>query len=163
MNLPFGNAPKVVAVLVVFIALWLIAPIKSCHAAELELTGGVAVIRGNTSSLGAKLIVPNVVGDYGDLACGILLIGASTWNGNNQTQAIVHCQLQTRISRFVFGIGPAKLQHADAYNSGGVNFSLSAQVRAYRDLYLGWQHFSNAGSLYPNYGRDVVTASWRFK
>jgi hypothetical protein len=114
INTPFGNAPKVVAVLVVFIGLWLIAPIRSCHAAELELTGGIAAIRGETSALGAKVIFNNAVGDYGDIACGVMLIGQSSWNGTNQTQAIVHCQLQTRVSRFVFGIGPAKLQHTDA-------------------------------------------------
>ena len=165
--LPFGNAPKVVAILIVFVLLWLLPFVLgqcSARAAELEFSAGSAVIRGPASAMGAKLIVPNVVSNVADAACGFMLIGGSTYRNEWQrTQAAVHCQLISHVGRFNFGLGAGVLQHDDAYNGGKINFSLMLQVRVWKELYLTLdQHFSNSASAEPNLGRDLVLASWRF-
>jgi hypothetical protein len=160
---PFGNAPKVQAILVVFVILFLLGVAKCAHGAELEFSGGVTTLRGPTSAMGLKVIWPGAVAGRADLSCGLLLVGASDWHSHNANQAIEHCQVLNHLGRFSIGVGVAHLQNADDYNSGSVNFSLTAQAHLWSDWWLGWQHFSNAGTSMPNYGRDMVLLTWRFR
>ena len=165
--LPFGNAPPLVAVLVLFVFLFLLPFLfGQCTAkgAEFEFSGGSTVVRGPASAMGLKVIVPDVITKNADLGCGLMLIGASTYNGAPQlTQAAVHCQIISHLDRFNFGLGAGVLQHDDAYNGGKVNFSLMLEVRTWEQLYVQYQHFSNSGSAAPNLGRDLALLSWRFR
>ena len=166
--LPFGNAPPIVGILIIFVVLWLLPFIlgdcSKAHGAELEFSAGSAVIRGPASAIGAKAIVPGVITEHGDAACGFMLIGASDYKGEPQrTQALVHCQIISHIDRFNFGLGAGVLQHDDAYNGGKFNFSLMLEVRTWEQLYVTYQHFSNSASAEPNLGRDLVLLAWRFQ
>jgi hypothetical protein len=166
-KLPFGNSPALVPLLILVVALFIAGFVKSCHAAEFEFTGAYTALRGPASAMGAKVIVPDLIGTAADGACGFMLIGASTYEGVHQIpQAVAHCQLLSHVTpRFSVGIGLAKLQHADAYNSGAINFSLELEYRVWRQIYVGWQHFSNSGTSDPNLGRDLpfIAVRWPFQ
>lgn len=164
--LPFGNAPPLVGILVIFVLLWLLPFILGqckAHGAELEFEGGMTAVRGPAAMLGAKAIFPGVITEHGDVGCGFVLIGESYYKDEYQrTQAGIHCQIISHLDRFNAGLGAGVLQHDDAYNGGKFNFSLMLEVRTWDQLYVGYQHFSNSGSAEPNLGRDIAFLAWRF-
>ena len=161
----FNNPPKVQIAIGLFIAAFLLFfAVAQCHGAVLEFEAGSAIVRGPTPAIGMKVIVPGVISHVGDAACGLAIIGQSTYHYANQpNQIAVGCQVLANLSRLTLGIGVAKLQNDDAYNSGTMNFNLTAQVRLTRQLGIAYNHFSNAGSHMPNLGRDLLVLTWRFE
>ena len=161
----FNNPPKTQIAIGLFIAAFLFFfGYKQCHGAVLEFEAGSAFVRGPTPAIGMKVIVPGVVSQVGDVACGLTIIGQSTYNYQAQpNQVAAHCQVLANLKSLTLGIGIAKLQNADAYNSGDLNFALTAQYRITRQLGIAYNHFSNAGSHMPNLGRDLAMLTWRFQ
>ncbi len=165
MNLPFGNSKKVIIILIIMICAFLIPFfIKSCRASDLDMMVGSTVVRGETSVIGLNWVDPRAIGNFADIELGAYLIGQSNWNGQiNKNQAAVHAQVVSHFKKLLIGIGVGHLQHSDAYNSGSIEFSLSLQYPIYKQWYVRYQHFSNSGTDHPNYGRDMVLLTYRFK
>lgn len=128
-----------------------------------EVEGGAAIVRGATTAAGLEVVGESAVGGYADLQAGVLLIGSSRFgNTSNPNQLAAFAQVAAHVESFYLGVGLAKLQRGDAYDSGPLNFALSAQYRIGDHLSLVYRHFSNAGSRYPNFGRDLALVGWRF-
>lgn len=162
--LPLGNNRVVRTVLLVVIGLFLCSFfVRQCRGAQMDFVTGSALVRGPAGAFGLNVCEPRAIAGFADVCAGFMLIGDSSWRGHNDYQAVAHAQVVSHLwLGFELGIGLAHLQHADAYNSGAVDFSLSLQHRVYKNLYLRYQHFSNAGTSMPNQGRDIVLATWRF-
>ena len=165
MNLPFGNSKKVILILLLMISAFCVPFfVKSCRGADLDMMVGSTVIRGETGVIGMNYVMPRAIGHFADIELGAYLIGASNWGGDhNRNQAVVHAQVVSHLWKLLLGIGVAHMQHSDAYNSGSINFSLSLQYPVYKQFYIRYQHFSNSGTGSPNYGRDMVLMTYRFK
>jgi hypothetical protein len=163
---PLGNKSKVKLVLLIAVAVFLGGFfIKKCQGAErMDFVAGSAVVRGPAGAFGLNVCEVKAIANFADLCGGFLLVGDSTWQGAySGYQAIVHGQVVAHTwGGFELGIGVAHLQHADAYNSGDIDFSLSLQRRVYKNFYLRYQHFSNAGTSSPNQGRDIIGGAWRW-
>lgn len=166
---PSGNPLKVQIVLLI---MGLLFGLSFCHyakGAELDIMLGSAVVRGPTGVAAMDVVFPKVIGGFGNLEAGFDLIGESNFSctGNNPecnaNQSVVHAEAVAPIPYVgELGIGIAHIQHPDAYNSGSINFSLSLEHHVWHNLYVRYQHFSNAGTSAPNEGRDIVLAVWRF-
>ena len=164
--------PFEIALLVILFVIISCLAYKKAHGADLQISGGTAVIRGPTEVVGLDVIQPGVVAGFGDLGCGFNLVAESKWsapaelyssNYTNKQQLFAHCDVYVNFNRLSLGVGIAEIQHDDAYNSGRVNLSLSASVRVWKDLSVKWQHYSNSDTSYPNYGRDLLLLSWRMR
>jgi len=173
---PFGNPLIVQIILYAMVAVFFGAMLLKCgnaHAAELDIMGGSTVVRGPTGVMAMNVVFPRVVADYASISVGFDIIGESAWRCPDNTecnnnQAIVHAQVVAPLRyNFDLGIGVAHIQHADNYNSGSIDFSLSLEhpvwQRKYPDLFWRYQHFSCAGTCSPNEGRDMLLLGWRFR
>lgn len=182
MKTPFGNSPKMLIYIFVFVTLFLAAALTKCHGAELGFEGGRAVIRGETPAAALTLTFPHPwyhpetqhFPDYptdwrtnpgpgdADLELGMLLVGAYDINGVTQhNQLIAEAMVVDGFGHFDIGIGPAYLQNEDAINGSHLNFSLKLGYRWHR-VGVVWRHISNAGTKTPNQGRDMVLLTYRF-
>jgi hypothetical protein len=175
---PFGNAPGVQVALYIMVAAFVIGMVTHCataKGAELEVVTGSTVVRGPTGVLGMNLRFPGIIANYGTLNAGFDIIGQSNWCSGGRTgpecfnnnQAAVHVQAVAPLKfDFDLGIGVAKLQHKDNYNSGPINFSLSLEHPVWKKLWPNvfwrYQHFSCAGTCSPNEGRDMLLVAYRF-
>lgn len=129
----------------------------------LEVRGGTTAVRGLTVVMGLDLVFPDAAPGDADYRCGVVLVGPSTDYGVKQRQqAAVQCQIVDGYGRFDMGLGIAALQHTDTYNGSTVNFSLSIGYRITDRVSVQFQHWSNAGTVKPNKGRDMLTIGWRF-
>lgn len=169
---PFGNAVAVQVVLYTMVIVFFLAMLTHCgkaKAADLDIMAGSTIVRGPTGVIGMNVRFPEVVANYATLSIGFDIIGQSLYGCMHNTlcnnnQAVVHAQVVAPLpSKFELGIGVAHLQHADSYNCGSIDFSLSIQRPVYRDSFLRYQHFSSAGTCSPNGGRDILMLGWRFK
>lgn len=177
---PFGNSMPVQAVLYTMVIVFFLAVATHCSkakSAELDIVSGSTIIRGPTGVIGMNLRYPNLVAGFVDVSGGFAIIGSSNWCSYtspkyaigqcyNSNQSVVHAQAVAHLPwNFELGIGSAHLQHADNYNSGSINFSLSLQhqiwASKYPHLYWRYQHFSNAGTHEPNVGRDMLLITYR--
>jgi hypothetical protein len=99
-----------------------------------------------------------------DVRFNLTLVGTSQFGGVEQpNNFMVGAQIVNGFGPVDLGLGVAKLQNSDAYNSGTMNFNLSAGWHIWRSATIEYMHYSNAGSHYPNYGRDALLATWRFQ
>lgn len=165
--IPLGNNTKVKVILLAVIGLFLCSFfVKACRGAEMKMdfVAGSALVRGNAGAFGLNVCQPRVIANFADWCNGFMLIGDSSWRGKHSDfQAVLHSQVVAHLwLGFELGIGVAHMQHSDEYNSGSVNFSLSLERRVYKNFYLRYQHFSNAGTSMPNEGRDLLLSTWRF-
>lgn len=165
---PSGNALGVQIILVIAITLFTLTFCSRAKGAELDVLLGSTVVRGPTGVAALNVRFPNAIAGVGALNVGFDLIGESSWRCAqplcNQNQAVVHAQaVSPPLGGVEIGVGVAKLQHSDNYNSGAINFSLSLERQVYKDIYVRYQHFSNAGTSAPNEGRDILLIGWRFK
>jgi hypothetical protein len=158
----FRNPPRVVFVVSLFLALFVASFAVQCRAADFQFEGGSTVVRGHAPALAVVVTQPDVVAGRADIEYMINLIGSSTFRGEDQpNQIVAGVQLVNGYGPVDLGLGLVVMQNEDAYNSGDVNFSLSLRY-TYRSFSVVLRHYSNAGSSFPNYGRDVLMASWRF-
>lgn len=174
----FNNPKSARRIIWTFIAIFVAAAFwaTSCEGAELELAGGVTVVRAPAPVIAATVIFPRQIGNM-DLYAGVTLIGDYTLDGERfGNQAVLRAGVTARVKRFGISLGYARIQHDDGINSGVNNFNLGLQwdltkpsvvvasVKSWKD---GWltkiDHVSNAGSSKPNKGRDMVLVAKRFR
>lgn len=183
---PLGNPLLAQIVLFIMVALFFAALLTHCGKAkadeyhpqplQLEIMTGSTFVRGPTGVLAMNLRFPKIVANYADLSVGFDLIGSSNWcKGGvtgpqcyNNNQEVVHAQVVAPLMYGLeLGIGIAYMQHSDNLNSGSINNSLSLQhklwARKWPHLYWRYQHFSNAGTMPTNEGRDMLLLAWRFE
>lgn len=160
MSKLFRNPRAAVVAIAIFPLLILIAFATECRGAELSFEAGRAVIHGETPALALSLGFADRQSrtDF-TYACGILLIGE---NGPNANQLAAQCQVIDGFRRLDLGLGAVYLQNTDQWNGSHLNFSLLARYRFTDRWSLAWRHFSNAGTKYPNIGRDMVLVGYRF-
>jgi Lipid A 3-O-deacylase (PagL) len=187
---PFGNPAAVQVVLYIMVAVFFCAMLFKCGyvkadevsaaraqpvsaliaPAELEIQFGSTIVRGPTGVMGMNLRFPDVVAHYATLNFGFNIIGQSSWKCTNNTlcndnQAVVMAQIVAPLPKgFELGIGVAHLQHADDFNCGPIDFSLSLEHPFFWDnIFWRYQHYSSAGTCSPNEGRDMIEIAYRFK
>ena len=161
-ELPDHPRPLVAAITTLAaMALFMANP--GARAADLEWQGGTTVTRGLTPSLAMTVILPNVIARTSDFQAGLVLIGASRWQGRTApNEMLVQCQVVHHFRPVDFGIGLALAQNADSYNPGTLNFSLMLEHGLGNRLSIAFRHFSNAGTHGSNIGRNLLLAGWRF-
>lgn len=166
--LPLDNAPKLMAILFMFVMLFIGFMILGRRAwgAEtlaIQTSSGAAIIRGPAPALNIAWDYPS--GHGGDAWRGsITLIGHSTFDGvqypNNYAFSL---QYIAGLGHFDIGLGPSWMQNPMPYNGTQVNFNLMFSYRFTRlPITLWYDHFSCGGACNPNYGRDIVFVGYRF-
>jgi hypothetical protein len=164
MNRLFRNPPGAVIGIAVFILLLILGALNTCSAESvLQMEVGSAVIRGETPAVGITVTWPEAGPGDADFECGLALVGEYTFKGvTYANQAALQCLLVEHLGKLDVGIGAVMLQNADALNGSRGNFSLKLGWR-FDDLWQAqWRHWSNAGTRYPNYGRDMLLVTRRF-
>jgi hypothetical protein len=157
-----GNIKKFIAA---FLGLLVLAVcVSTCHGAELELGYGKTLVRGPTDAIIATIIWPRQIGKI-DLYAGALLVGSYEYGNHSfDNQIIARAGFTAHIGNVAFDLGLAKISHADALNSGDLNFNVGIHIKVggHVQIYLD-SHFSNAGTHAPNTGRDIAAIAWRFR
>ena len=165
MNLPFNpRSPKTQALVAIVLGLFLLGAATTCRGAEPELQFGIGSswLRGQAPVLDMAVVYPKAGPGDADYLLGVTLVGQSHYYGETQRNQIFwRAQIIEGFGKFDVGIGVAVKQNDDGYNTGPLQFALSVGYRFGR---VGAQelHFSNSGTRYPNAGRDLAIASWRF-
>lgn len=124
----------------------------------LEVAAGYAFMRDPAPVVGLNINYPDRVGDV-DYELGFYLVGASRRVGSNFGG---HIRLVDGWGPVRVGLGIAYLQHTDAINGSNLNFNLLLGYRVHSRITLDYIHWSNAGTVYPNYGRDFLVLSYRY-
>lgn len=163
-----------------------------CQAAEFDLAYGRTLIRGETDVASATVVWPKAVNgidlyagvmligsyDYGTcrvpavpngLGSGIrtppieikptIVIDVPCRYGN---QLVARAGIMAHLWQLGVGLGVATMQKDDLFNSGKLQFNLRLSYDHWKHVRIDIDHFSNAGSNAPNYGRDMVSVGWRF-
>lgn len=158
------NPRKAQLAILVFVLLLLGTFATQCRAEPvLQFEGGSTIVRGYTPAVGLTLIWPEAGPLDADFQCGIQLVGTSTFRDEHQSnQAAVQCLIVDGYKKLDLGIGVVALQNTDDYNGSHANFSLMAGYRLTDKFGVLYRHWSNAGSVDPNLGRDMVLLTYRF-
>lgn len=158
------NPPSAQIAILIFILLLLGAFATQCRAESvLQFEGGSTVGRGYAPAVGVSVVWPDAGPLDADFQCGIQLVGTSTFRDNDQpNQAAVQCLVVDGYKRLDLGIGVVALQNTDDYNGSHVNFSLLAGYRFTDKFGVIYRHWSNAGTVKPNIGRDMLLLTYRF-
>lgn len=158
-----GNKPKVQIAIGIFVIFLFLAMATTCRSAEaasyMQAELGSTIIRGETPSLMLTAVYPDLGPGDADLQCGVGLIGESGDYGNN---ALMQCLIVDGLGKFDFGLGVAGLIKTDGYNGSNANFSLMFGYRLTNRFGLIYRHYSNAGAVHPNLGRDILLIQYRF-
>lgn len=162
----FDNPPKMkkfIYGICSIVVLFIILATTTCRAAELDLGGGRAMIRGEAPYIEATVIWPRKIGNI-DLYAGAILIGDYEYESRKSgNQIIMRAGITPHVGRFSASLGVAAIQQDDLLNSGRINFNLGLAFDVTRNLTLHIGHVSNAGSHAPNTGRDLLGFTWRFR
>lgn len=150
--------------ILVFVLVLLGAFATQCRAESvMQFEGGSTVVRGYTPVIGLTIIWPEAGPLDADFQCGIQLVGTSTFRDKDQSnQAAVQCLVVDGYKKLDLGIGVVALQNTDDYNGSHANFSLMAGYRFTDKFGIRYRHWSNAGSVDPNLGRDMVLLTYKF-
>ena len=168
MKLPFNpRNPKTQLLVGIVLALFLAGAATTCRGAEPVLQFGIgsAVIRGEAPALDLALVYPEAGPGDADYVLGVTLIGDSELYGQPQRNQVAwRAGVVEGFGRFDVGLGVARLQNEDAFNSCRLQFALSLGYRfVHWPVVVGLQHFSNSGTCSPNKGRDLLMVGWRFR
>jgi hypothetical protein len=125
---------------------------------SLNFALGSAVVRESAPVIGLTVNYPDRIGDI-DYEFGFNLIGATGRINNNFG---VHARVIDGWGPVRLGFGIAYLQHTDWINGSNLNFNLLAGYHISRRFTLDYGHWSNAGTVMPNLGRDYVTLNYRY-
>lgn len=158
MKLPFDNPPvtTVLILLVLGFLAWAVSTVARSEP-RLDAEIGATTVRGPASALVLNLVWPEAGPGDADFQCGLGLISRYHLRQIQQpNQAVAYCALVDGIGRFDVGIGPAYLQNTDLINGSHFNFTLLMRYRFAKKWALTVRHFSNAGTVKPNLGRDVL-------
>ncbi len=119
---------------------------------------GSAIVRESAPVIGLTLNYPDRIGDI-DYEFGFNLVGATSTVNNNFG---VNLRLVDGWGPVRLGFGLAYLQHTDFINGSNLNFNLLAGYRLSSRWTLDYSHWSNAGTVFPNLGRDMVTLNYKY-
>lgn len=159
----FRNPKKVIYIIAVFVALFVAAAATRCHGSELNFGAGVTVARGVAPLIDVSLTARHGAPGDAHWQGFLTLVGDSTYAGREQpNQAALGGMLVDGFGPVEIGLGVAFLQNLDAYNGSHANFSLQLAYR-WRNLAFAYRHWSNAGTVRPNLGRDFAILSWGFR
>lgn len=162
------NFKTMIAVLAVVALLTLGLLLPTCHAAVLDapyvqLSGGAAVVRGQTPVLDLTFTQPAPQLRKAYWQESLTVIGTSTFRGQDAPNNFVLRGLFIDgLGHFDVGLGLSWMQNPAPYNGSAVNFNLQLAYRLGFGATLTYTHLSNAGSRLPNYGRDILLVGWRF-
>ena len=158
-----SNPGKAQLGILVFILLLLGGFATQCRAEPvMQFEGGSTIVRGYTPAIGLTIIWPEAGPLDADFQCGIQLVGTSEYRSDNPNQAAVQCLVVDGYKKLDLGIGVVALQNTDDYNGSHANFSLMAGYRFTDKFGVIYRHWSNAGSVDPNLGRDMLLVTYRF-
>jgi hypothetical protein len=169
-NLSLGGTIAVL-VFVGFIILALAIP--NCHATNnvaslnqpyVQLSGGAQIIHGPTEVFDLSFIEPSNVLPHSFWQFGMMTIGGSHFKGKLAGNTLVWRALFCDgLGQFDFGIGASYMTNYLPYNGGHVNANLQVDYRFVNwPITITFTHFSDAGSVLPNYGRNIVMVGYRF-
>lgn len=165
LKLPFNpRSPKTQLLVAIVLLLFLAGAATTCRGAEpvLQFGLGGTLMRGPAPVLDLAVVYPKAGPGDADYLLGVTLVGESEYRGASQrNQVFWRAQIIEGFGKFDVGLGVAVKQNDDAYNSGGLQFALSVGYRFGR-VAAQELHFSNSGTRYPNAGRDLAIAAWRF-
>lgn len=168
MKLPFGNKPAAVALIVLFIALWVFALTK-CSAAEsapapaIYFGGGASVTHGPGAVMAEadlRMPLPFAGSNAPFWWVGTTLLGAQDGNPNNWAW---HTGLEGVRGRFHAGLGFAYLARVDGLNGQHMNYTLTMAWELTDRVELRYRHFSDAGTSPVNQGRDMLLVLIRLR
>ena len=163
----FNNPKPVQWAIAVFVLILVASFAAKCRADELryvQVSGGSTVVRGPAPVLDLTLVVPAPVAKGASFEGGVTIIGSSTFRGvAADNDFALFGRLVDGFGRFDIGLGAAYLKNGAPYITH-LNFNLYMGYR-FRALpvTLAYQHFSDAGTKMPNWGRDMVLLGWRFQ
>jgi Lipid A 3-O-deacylase (PagL) len=168
----FNLSPKVlvaVGALIVLLVVGFMVP--QCHAAEspldapyTQISGGSAIIRGQTAVLDLTLAEPTDVLRNAFVTGSLTVIGSSQYQGKYVPNNFAFRGLfLDGFGRLDVGLGGSWMQNPYPYNGSPINFNLQLDYRFLLGATLTYTHMSNAGSRLPNLGRDIVMIGWRFR
>lgn len=164
VKLPFDNKPLEVAIILLIVGFLLfgISTIaRSEPRASVELGG--AIVRAPASVLFLNVEWPEAGPGDAAFECGLGLISQYHLKGvTNPNQAALYCALVDGYGKLDVGIGPAFLQNVDVVNGSHFNFTLLLRYRFNARWALTMRHISNAGTVKPNLGRDMLLVSRTF-
>jgi hypothetical protein len=151
---------------VIFTAVLVLAIAMPCRAGDgavLAFEAGQSVIRGPATAIRLSITWPGSGPAGTEYTCGMGLVTASDYRNQEQPiQAVLDCQLVRNFGQIEFGAGPSYLKNVDSYNGSNLNFALVARWRITDRLSVQWRHWSNAGIVRPNAGRDIVSVGLSF-
>jgi len=157
--------PKKVQITVALVVLAaLFAYGTKCHGEEVVFSGGTTVAHGPAEAIDLSWRFPSEVTDAYWQA-SLTLVGDSEYGGRQPNQAAAQVLYVDGFGPMDIGIGAALLQNVDRYNGSHANFALQIgyNFRLFGvDLYAQYRHWSNAGTVKPNLGRDIVFVGHRF-
>lgn len=149
-----------------FLLIAIAALATTCHGAETQAQFGMGSTYARSPTPVLDLAVTTDLGAPVDARWqyGLTLVGSSTYMNHEQgNQAALSVMLVDGFGRVDVGLGVALVQNLDIYNGSHANFSLMLAYRFQRlPITVAIRHWSNAGTKYPNLGRDFALVSWRF-
>jgi hypothetical protein len=157
----FDNKKGSVIAIVIFVALLVTLFSVKARSEELYISGGSAVVRGETPTLGFNIAWKEQGPVNTDYELGFYLIGESDYYQHNSNQIVVYGNLVDGYKKFEAGIGFAWFNNQSEYTCTET-FSLLARWRFTDRFHVQAHHFSSAGTCRPNKGRDLLTFGFRF-
>jgi hypothetical protein len=164
--IPFnpGNTKTQSGVAVVLLLL-IAAFATNCARADdnyVQMGLGSTIMRGPAPVIDLQLVYPDLGPKDARVEFGATIIGASNYGGVDQPNNFAFsAAVVDSLGGFDVGLGAAFLQNTDKYNGSHLNFKL---ILGYRWDWgsIRWSHFSNAGTVKPNLGRDWINLNWEF-
>ena len=154
------NPKKVMLGVAAFVACLLLTFATTCHGEEVLFSVGSPVSRGMTPAVDLSWRFDSKTDAYWQTS--LTLVGESTYSGEYQSNnAGLQVLYVDGFGPVDLGIGVAFLQNTDRYNGSHANFTLQFGYN-WRQLYVQYRHWSNAGTIKPNLGRDLLFVGWRF-
>ena len=156
-----GNSPKAAILIGVFILILCSLAWRCSKAAEIDLRTGSSFGPGGSGPvLGMQLYFP--IGNAVGLYAGTLMWGATSIVPNNWSW---EGGFRTCRWRFCASLGASYLQREDWIDASHTNYNLELTYL------IGWHriqsfdlaHLSNAGTQFPNTGRNAALLSFRLQ
>lgn len=161
----FRNPKTAVKLIALFLVVCVAAWATTCSAeAYSSFGGGKTVNRGDTETMELSRVWPVAYAKDAQWRIGMTLIGESSdsrYQLDVPNNACVFGQYLDGFKNFKVGIGAALCQNKEVYISAHGQFRLSMEYH-FKHFYLVYGHYSNAGTVMPNSGRDFINVMWKF-
>ena len=166
----FHNEPKVRLIIALFVLAFLGAAATTCRGMDVpapfvapptfstRVESGSTYVRGMAPTLALTFASRRgTIGKDGNYEFGLALVGDSldrgVYVGSNFGLHAAACDGYRKVD---LCLGAVYLQNVDRYNGSHVNFNLGLRYWVTPSIYLGLTHWSNAGTVKPNKGRDFI-------